>query len=717
MRPTSIATSLLAATALALAPMGAANGSPQFTPGSPSAGDPYFPGDGNGGYDVQSYDLRLSYAPDSDRLAGVATIRAKATQNLSQLNLDLSGLTVRAITVDTRAARWSRAGDELTVVPRAGLVKGVTFTLKVTYDGVPQTLDEFGLSGFIHTDDGALVAGQPHVADTWFPSNDHPSDKASLHVEMTVPAGLTAVSNGTLVSHRTTRGLTTWVWDAPEPMATYLATATVGRFDLREYRHGDLKLWDAVDPALFDPLAVPRTGSRFLYSGQADFSYKRLTRTIAVPAGGATLSFWTTRDTEQPWDFFFVEAHHPGVDDWTTLPDAMGHTSPDTGFSCPSWHQIHPFLTHYQEENGDDPCLPHGTSGSWNAATGASKGYEQWSVDLAPYANGSVEVSLSYASDETVQTAGVVIDDLVVSTGQGTTSFEADAAPLDGWVVAGPPAGSPGNDTDWATGDATNLPPPVGVAVDESLAREGEILDFLSANFGRYPFKASGGVVDDVPELGFALENQTRPIYSPAFFFGGANPGVVVHELAHQWYGDSLAVRQWKDIWLNEGFATYAEWLWAEHEGEATVQEIFDFWYHDFAPPDDPFWDLTIGDPGPVQLFDFPVYVRGAMTLQVLRTTVGDAAFFQILRTWASQNRGGNVHTAQFVALAEQISGQQLDALFDAWLFTPGLPALSGASAKAAASAGSARVGSRPLASRPLAEVPGATFLKQGHRH
>src|SRR5690349_5640925 len=106
MRATSIATSLLAATALALAPMGAANGSPQFTPGSASAGDPYFPGDGNGGYDVQSYDLRLSYTPESDQLAGVATIRAKATQNLSQLNLDLSGLTVRAITVGNKPARW-----------------------------------------------------------------------------------------------------------------------------------------------------------------------------------------------------------------------------------------------------------------------------------------------------------------------------------------------------------------------------------------------------------------------------------------------------------------------------------------------------------------------------------------------------------------------------------------------------------------------------------
>jgi hypothetical protein len=714
MRPSSVASVVVLAVALVAAPLAPAVAGPTFTPGAPSVGDPYFPGDGNGGYDVRSYDLRLSYAPGSDRLAGVATIRAKATQNLSRFNLDLAGLTVRSVAIDGKSARWTRAADELTVVPRKGLVKGRSFAVKVTYDGVPQTLDEFGLSGFIHTDDGALIAGQPHVSDTWFPSNDHPSDKASFHVEMKVPAGLTAVGNGRLVSKRSSHGWTTWVWDAPEPMATYLATATVGNFDLRASRHGKIKLWDAVDPALYEPLAAARTGSRFLYSGQADSSYKRLTRTIAVPAGGASVSFWVTRDTEQPWDFFFVEAHHPGVDDWTTLPDANGHTSQDGGAPCPFWVDLHPFLAHYQSGDEATGCIPTGTSGEWNAASGASTGYEQWTVDLGAYAGSSVELSLAYASDESFQMPGVAIDDVVVSTGQGSTSFEADAEPLDGWVVAGAPAGSPGNATDWAPNDGSALPPPLGAAVDETLAREGEILDFLSANFGRYPFATSGGVVDDVPALGFALENQTRPIYAPGFFAGGPNSGVVVHELAHQWYGDSLAVRQWKDIWLNEGFATYAEWLWGEHEGEGTVHETFDFWYHDFAPPDDPFWQLTIGDPGPESVFDFPVYVRGAMTLQVLRDTVGDTAFFRILRTWASQHRGGNVHTDQFVALAERISGQQLDALFEAWLFTPGLPGLTGAAATAAAKA--AASSARSAASVGRAElVPGGSFVKQPH--
>ena len=159
--------------------------------------------------------------------------------------------------------------------------------------------------------------------------------------------------------------------------------------------------------------------------------------------------------------------------------------------------------------------------------------------------------------------------------------------------------------------------------------------------------------------------------------------GVVVHELAHQWYGDSLAVEEWQHIWLNEGFATYAEWLWEEDQGAATAQEIFDFFYGVFAP-DDPFWDVVIGDPGRDLMFDFAVYARGAMTLHQLRLAVGDEDFFTILRTWSSAQKDGNVTTEEFVSLAEAVSGDQLDGLFETWLFTPGQPSL-GASADAAA--------------------------------
>jgi aminopeptidase N len=137
--------------------------------------------------------------------------------------------------------------------------------------------------------------------------------------------------------------------------------------------------------------------------------------------------------------------------------------------------------------------------------------------------------------------------------------------------------------------------------------------------------------------------------------------------------GDSVAVADWRDIWLNEGFATYAEWLWSESQGEGTVQEVADFTYASH-PANDPFWQLKAGDPTPAHLFNDVVYDRGGLTLHALRLAVGDDVFFTILRDWAATKRGGNGTTAQFQALAEQVSGQDLDALFTTWLFTTGRP-------------------------------------------
>jgi aminopeptidase N len=188
----------------------------------------------------------------------VATITARATQNLSRYNLDFVGLTVRSITVNGRRARWSREGGELRITPARGIRDRTRFVTVVRYDGVPETLEEFGgLSGFIHTHDGALVVGQPHVADTWFPVNDHPSDTASYTFRITVPKGLEAVANGILVRRRTGSGWTTWRWRASDPMASYLAGMGIGEFDLSAYRHGRIRFWDAIDPVLFEPPPCP----------------------------------------------------------------------------------------------------------------------------------------------------------------------------------------------------------------------------------------------------------------------------------------------------------------------------------------------------------------------------------------------------------------------------------------------------------------------------
>jgi aminopeptidase N len=221
--------------------------------------------------------------------------------------------------------------------------------------------------------------------------------------------------------------------------------------------------------------------------------------------------------------------------------------------------------------------------------------------------------------------------------------------------------------------------------IDSSLARQGEVLDVLEPAFGPYPFSTVGAIVDNQDDLFFALETQTRPVYSKYFWLDSAgNPTngdfVVVHELAHQWWGDDVAVARWQDIWLNEGFATYAEWLWSEYVGEATLDESFQATYDNW-PADDPFWTVVIGDPGVVDLFHEAVYFRGAMTVHTLRQEVGDDAFFAILQGWLADRGGGNGTTEEFIAYAEAVSGQQLDDLFETWLYTPSRPELTAASA------------------------------------
>ncbi|HWC11012.1 MAG TPA: M1 family metallopeptidase [Acidimicrobiales bacterium] len=430
-----------------------------FSPGSSGGGDPYFPLQGNGGYDVRHYDITFSYDPGSRRMVGSTFFTAVATQNLSRFNLDFTGLVVRGVRVNRAGATFSHQGQELTVTPPAGLPAGQLFSVAVTYDGNPTHVvdPDNSIEGWIVTSDGAYVAGAPQGAMTWFPGNHDLRDKAEHTFRVTVPDGTTAVANGDLVSQTSAGGQTTFVWSSPEPMVNYLATATIGRFNL-------------------------------------------------------------TR---------------------TTTP------------------------------------------------TGANY---------------------------------IAIDP---TTNTGPTN---------------------------------------------SVHRTPEIVSSLSAVFGPYPFSVTGGIVDNASFVGYALETQTKPLYPVPPFLD-----LVVHELAHQWYGDSVTPASWRDVWLNEGFATYAEWLWIERNGGATAQARFDQEYG-ARPAGNAFWLVPPGDPGPVALFHPAVYHRGAMTLQALRRTVGNRIFFSILQAWAADNRHGTVTTQQFVELAERQSGRQLDDLFQRWLYTTGKP-------------------------------------------
>src|SRR5262245_14246288 len=313
---------------IALSPVASANAPPHVSPGSRGVGDPYFPLDGNGGYEVDHYGLDLTYGPDTDVLGGVATIEATSTKNLSRFNFDFDGLSVRSIRVDGDRATWERHRGELMITPRSGILRDSAFVVVVRYDGVPRWVDDvLGGGGPILSPDGVVFFGEPHGASTWFPANDHPIDKASFAIDITVPEGLEAISNGALESSETLGGWTTWHWQADAPMATYLAAVAIGEFDIRAYEAGGIRFWDAVDPVLLEPVATPRTGDRFAFSQSANFGYKRLSHTIDVPADGGELSFHVQRDTEPFYDFFFVEAHTVGQDDWTTLPDERGHTT------------------------------------------------------------------------------------------------------------------------------------------------------------------------------------------------------------------------------------------------------------------------------------------------------------------------------------------------------------------------------------------------------
>jgi aminopeptidase N len=199
-----------------------------------------------------------------------------------------------------------------------------------------------------------------------------------------------------------------------------------------------------------------------------------------------------------------------------------------------------------------------------------------------------------------------------------------------------------------------------------SLSWQAEMLDFFEDHFGPYPFNSYGAIVDN-DSVGYALETQTRPIYS-----GQANEGTVAHEAAHMWLGNAVSPGRWQDIWLNEGWATYATWMWNEHRGIRTIQQSFDNWY---APARTPaYWALPIGDPGPLNLFATQVYNRGAGTLHALREKVGDEVFFEAAREWVARYDDSTATTEDFIALYEEISGQDLAEFFDIWLFRPEKP-------------------------------------------
>jgi aminopeptidase N len=217
------------------------------------------------------------------------------------------------------------------------------------------------------------------------------------------------------------------------------------------------------------------------------------------------------------------------------------------------------------------------------------------------------------------------------------------------------------------------VPEDAGDGFEAGFGRQPEMLTAFSELFGPYPF-ASYAVVVTADDLEIPLESQSLSTFGRHFLGDGwSNERLVAHELSHQWFGNSVTLREWRDIWLHEGFACYAEWLWSERSGSDSTDERA---RHHHARLTDLDQDLVLSDPGPELMFDDRVYKRGALTLHALRLTVGDDAFFDLLRGWVADHTGGSVTTADFVAYAEQRTGAPLAALFRAWLDRPELPDL-----------------------------------------
>ncbi|MDG4534499.1 M1 family metallopeptidase [Streptomyces sp. AV19] len=427
--------------------------------GAKGVGDPLFPTMGNGGYDVRHYGITLSWEPKSNALTGTAEIDARTDRALSSFSLDFHGMDVTGATVDGTPAAVSRRGDELRLTPGRPLAADAPFTAVVSYRGTPLTItDSDGAKeGWLLSPDGAVALGEPNGSMAWFPGNHHPSDKAAYDLSVSVPEGLTAVSNGELGKQETSGGRTVFAWRTAEPMASYLATVAIGRFRLDRGGAGK----------------VPQTVA--VHTAQAAHAAKVPARVAAVTDWGARL-------------------------------------------------------------------------------------------------------------------------------------------------------------------------------------------------FGPFPFSSTGAVVGSGPLTKYALETQTRP-----FFNHAPDELLLVHEITHQWFGDSVTPRTWQDMWLNEGFATYGEWLWEEQHGGPSTARSFDEYYA--LDRHDEIWSFPPANPpSAAHISDDPVYYRGAMALQRLRETIGDTAFFTVLRTWATEHRHGNVRTTDFTALCEKVSGKDLRALFDTWLYRPGKP-------------------------------------------
>jgi aminopeptidase N len=433
---------------------------------TPPVIDPYIPANGNFGYRVSRYELDLEYKVHINRLSGSADITAATLASLKTFTLDLSdAMTVSKVSVNgRRPASFRSSHGKLHVTLPSALPAGAAMSISVRYAGTPRPIRSlWGEVGFEELSNGALVAGQPNGAASWFPCDDHPSSKASYRIAISTDNPYLAVANGELKSRRTRAAMTTWTYEQAEPTSTYLVTLQIGQYETL-----------------------------------------RLAKT-PVPMNAV-------------------------------LPQRLRR------------------------------------------------------------------------------------------------EFEYD------------------------------------------FGRQSQMMKLFVKLFGPYPLATGYTVVVTDDDLEIPLEAQGISIFGANHCDGERSAErLIAHEMAHQWFGNSVTARRWRDIWLHEGFACYAEWLWSEDSGGRSADELARHYHQRLASSSQ---DLLLSDPGPRDMFDDRVYKRGAMTLHALRRTIGDENFFALLRDWTTRHRHGTAVTDDFTGLAANYADESLRPLWQAWLYSTDVPDL-----------------------------------------
>ncbi|WP_330166647.1 MULTISPECIES: M1 family metallopeptidase [unclassified Brevibacterium] len=429
--------------------------------------DPYTPGVGSTELRIDHYDLDLDYRIGPNRLSAKAVLTGRVLTDTSSIVLDLTGLRVTKASVNGSKVRFSTRGKKLRLSTGA-LHKNQPVRIDIAYVGNPRpAIGTWGDIGWEELEDGVLVAGQPVGASTWFPCNDHPSEKSKYRIRLLTESEYTVVSNGRLTDKVRKAGRTAWTYESTTPLASYLATIQIGR-----YRHSQIAAEDRYPEA-------------------------------PVPLG-------------------------------------------------------------------------------------------------------------LYAGEH--------------------------------WLRA-----------------ATRL------------RIQHRMMNLFIDRFGPYPFEVYDVVVTD-DELEIPLESQPLSVLGPNHLGPEWEAErLVAHEMAHQWFGNSLTPRRWADIWLNEGFACYAEWLWSEESGRGSADDCAESWREALAAQPQ---DIMLGDPGGPDMFDDRVYKRGALCLHALRLTIGDEAFFTAIGEWTTKHRHGSVETADFIECVTQVAGRDVAEVVHPWLNELELPEL-----------------------------------------